>query len=283
MPAEPVAGMTLTLVDGSPADSIPADDRGLAYGDGVFRTLAMRSGAVPLWGRHYAKLAADCHALAIEPPPESLLGEDLKLVSASMADCAIRITVTRGSGGRGYALPHRVVPRRIVAASPLPDYPAAYSTQGVNVRYCTQRLAAQPALAGVKHLNRLENVLARAEWHDPAITEGLLRDADGMVIEGTRCNLFLMEQGFLVTPELSRCGVAGVTRDTLIELAAGHGMACRVEPVSCERLEAAHEVMLVNSLIGIWPVARLGSRTWDSFETAIRMRKWLHALADASA
>ena len=70
---------------------------------------------------------------------------------------------------------------------------------------------------------------------------------------------------------------------TLIELAAGHGMPCRVEPVSCERLEAAHEVMLVNSLIGIWPVARLGSRTWDSFETAIRMRKWLHALADASA
>ena len=126
-------------------------------------------------------------------------------------------------------------------------------------------------------------MLARAEWHDPAITEGLLRDADGMVIEGTRCNLFLIEQGFLITPELSRCGVAGVTRDTLIELAAGHGMACRVEPVSCERLEAAHEVMLVNSLIGIWPVARLGSRTWDSFETAIRMRKWLHALADASA
>lgn len=283
MRAEPVAGMALTLVDGSPADSIPADDRGLAYGDGVFRTLAMRSGTAPLWARHYAKLAADCRALAIEPPAESLLGEDLKQVSARMADCAVRITVTRGSGGRGYALPDRVVPRRIVTASPLPDYPPEYLTQGVTVRYCTQRLAAQRALAGIKHLNRLENVLARAEWHDPAIAEGLLRDADGMVIEGTRCNLFLLEQGGLVTPDLSRSGVAGVTRDAVIELAAGHGMACRVEPVSCERLEAAQEVMLVNSLIGVWPVSRLGARIWSSFETAIRMRKWLHALADASA
>lgn len=283
MPAEPVAGMTLTLVDGSPAISVPADDRGLTYGDGVFRTLAIRAGRFPLWSRHYAKLDADCRALAIEPPSASLFLEDLKQISVQLPDCALRITVTRGSGGRGYALPEKVVPRRIVTASPLPDYPPEYLTQGVIIRYCTQRLAAQPALAGVKHLNRLENVLARAEWHDPAIAEGLLCDVEGMVIEGTRCNIFLMEQDGLVTPALTRCGVAGVTRDAVIELAAGHGVTCRVEPISCERLEAADEVMLVNSLIGVWPVARLGTRIWGSFETATRMRKWLHALADASA
>ncbi len=247
--------MTLTLVDGSPADFIPVDDRGLAYGDGVFRTFAMRSGLVPLWMRHYAKLASDCRALSIEPPPESQFREDLKLVSAQMTDCAVRVTVTRGSGGRGYTIPERVIPRRIVTAAPLPGYPSAYLTQGVTVRYCTQRLAVQPTLAGIKHLNRLENILARAEWHDTTIAEGLLLDTDGMVIEGTRCNLFLMEQGRLVTPDLSRCGVAGVTRDTVIELAAEHGLDCCVEPVNCERLEAANEVFLVNSLIGVWSVA----------------------------
>lgn len=275
--------MTLTFVDGAPTDSIPADDRGFAYGDGVFRTLAVRAGKAPLWDRHYAKLAADCRALAITPPAETLLLEDLRHITARMTDCALKITVTRGSGGRGYAMPKTVNPRRIAAASPLPDYPAEYATHGVSVRYCRQRLALQPVLAGVKHLNRLENVLARAEWQDPSIAEGLLLDTDGAVIEGTRCNLFLVERGnVLITPDLARCGVAGVTRDAVIELAAKNGMACRIETVSRERLEAADEVLLVNSLIGVWPVSRIEVRTWDRFETATRVRKWLHALADSS-
>lgn len=275
--------MALILVNGTPADAIPADDRGFAYGDGVFRTLAVRAGAVPLWSRHYAKLAADCRALAIEPPSETVLRADVRLIAARMPDCALRITVTRGSGGRGYALPVTVTPRRVVAASPLPGYPVAYATQGVAIRYCAQRLALQPRLAGIKHLNRLENVLARAEWDDAAIAEGLLCDVEGSVIEGTRCNLFLMECGVLVTPDLSRCGVAGVTRDAIIELAASNGMPCRIEPISRERLEAADEVLLVNSLIGIWPVARLEGRSWTTFDAAVRVRQWLDALRDASA
>lgn len=274
--------MPLILVNGEPADSIPADDRGFTYGDGVFRTLAMRAGAVPLWSRHYAKLAADCRALAIEPPPEAVLRADVRLVAGRMPDCALRITVTRGSGGRGYALPVPAMSRRVVAASALPEYPAEYAIRGVTVRYCTLRLAAQPQLAGIKHLNRLENVLARAEWDDPAIAEGLLCDVEGSVIEGTRCNLFLAERGALVTPDLSRCGVAGVTRDAIIELAAGNDMPCRIESISRERLEAADEVMLVNSLIGVWPVARLQGRSRARFDTAVRVRQWLDALRDAS-
>lgn len=282
MPADSDTGMALTLVDGQQADTLPADDRGLAYGDGVFRTLAVRAGRALLWKRHYAKLVADCRALAITAPDEPLLIEDLRHITARMPDCALKITVTRGSGGRGYAIPETVTPRRIVTASPLPDYPDELTTGGVNIRYCRQRLALQPALAGVKHLNRLENVLARAEWHEPSIAEGLLMDTEGAVIEGTRCNLFLVEQGQLITPGLSRCGVAGVTRDAVIELAEKNGMGCRIETVSRERLEAADEVLLVNSLIGIWPVARIEERIWDRFETATRVRKWLHALADPS-
>jgi 4-amino-4-deoxychorismate lyase len=207
----------------------------------------------------------------------------LRSILKHMPDCAIRITVTRGSGGRGYALPGNVTPRRIVAASPIPEYPADQAIRGVKVRYCEQRLALQPRLAGIKHLNRLENVLARAEWHDPAIAEGLLLDVDGCVIEGTRCNLFLMEKGVLVTPDLSRCGVAGVTRDAVIEQAERHDIPCRVEPVSCERLQAADEILLVNSLIGVWPVAVLEGRTWHDFGMAVRVQKWLHDLADAPA
>jgi 4-amino-4-deoxychorismate lyase len=111
----------------------------------------------------------------------------------------------------------------------------------------------------------------------------LLLDVDGCVIEGTRCNLFLMEKGVLVTPDLSRCGVAGVTRDAVIEQAERHDIPCRVEPVSCERLQAADEILLVNSLIGVWPVAVLEGRTWHDFGMAVRVQKWLHDLADAPA
>jgi 4-amino-4-deoxychorismate lyase len=245
--------MLISLVDGVPDAGVPADDRGLAYGDGIFRTMAMRGGQVPRWPRHFAKLVSDCAVLGMQPPPEEAFLRDIRVIAASAPDCSLRITVTRGSGGRGYAGPENPRPRRIVCADRLPAYPMEWATTGVTVRLCTLRLAEQPALAGIKHLNRLENVLARAEWNDPAIAEGLLQDAAGNIIEGTRCNLFLVENGTLVTPDLSRCGVAGVTRELVMAATERHGLRCSVETVSLLRLESATEILLVNSLIGVWP------------------------------
>lgn len=267
----------MILIDGLIGSAIPADDRGFAYGDGVFRTLAMRNGRPEFWARHYARLAADCAALAIAPPSAEALRADLRIVAAQLPESAIRITVTRGSGGRGYAAEPTLRPRRVVAAGPLPDYPDHYQTHGVRVRYCDLRLAAQPRLAGVKHLNRLENVLARAEWHDPAIAEGLLLDAEDHVIAGTRSNLFIVEDNLLITPDLSRCGVAGVTRDLVMEAAQRHGMSCQVQTVDRQRLESADEVFLVNSLIGVWPVAAAESRTWSRHTVTPLVGKWLDA------
>lgn len=269
--------MPMILVDGLPANAVPADDRGFSYGDGVFRTLAMRNGHAQWWPQQYAKLAADCGALRITPPTESDLLQDIQRIAAHLPDCALRITVTRGSGGRGYVIPENQQARRVVSANPLPEYPAHWPEQGVNVRVCELRLAALPRLAGIKHLNRLENVLARAEWNDPAIAEGLLLDEAGNVIEGTRCNVFIVENGALVTPDLSRCGVAGVTRDLVIAAAGRNGLRCHIEPITRQRLEAATEVLLVNSLIGVWPVAVLEQRRWSNFKVAPLVRKWLDA------
>ncbi|MGA0115051.1 MAG: aminodeoxychorismate lyase [Burkholderiales bacterium] len=274
--------MKMILVDGLPSAVVQADDRGLAYGDGVFRTLAMRNGIAELWPRHYVKLAADCRALEITPPQEADLQRDLAQVATHARDCALRITVTRGSGGHGYALPNTVKPRRVVTVSPLPQYPGSPAVQGVRLRYCDMRLALQPRLAGIKHLNRLENVLARAEWNDPAIAEGLLLDTADRVIEGSRSNLFLVEGQGLATPDLSQCGVAGITRDLVIEAAQKNGMQCEVTTVSTARLEAAHEIFLVNSLIGVWPVAALGWRRWTDFAVSARVRKWLDACRNPS-
>ncbi len=268
----------MILVDGLPANAVPADDRGFTYGDGVFRTLAMRNGRAQWWPQQYAKLAADCNALGISAPAESDLHRDLHTIAAQLPDCALRITVTRGSGGRGYAAPENPQSRRVVSANPLPEYPQHWPEQGISVLVCKLRLAVQPRLAGIKHLNRLENVLARAEWKDPAIAEGLLLDVSGNVIEGTRCNVFMVEDGALVTPDLSHCGVAGVTRDLVIAAAVRNGLHCLIEPVNPQRLEAATEVFLVNSLIGVWPVAALEQRRWSDFKVALLVRKWLDAL-----
>lgn len=267
----------MILVDGLPAEAVPADDRGFTYGDGVFRTLAMRKGRAQWWPQQYAKLVADCGALNITPPAESVLRRDLQTIAKQLPDCALRITVTRGSGGRGYALPENPQSRRIISASHLPEYPVHWPEQGISLRVCDLRLSAQPRLAGIKHLNRLENVLARAEWNDPAIAEGLLLDEAGNVIEGTRCNVFIVEGGALVTPDLSRCGVAGVTRDLVIAAAAGNGLHCRVEAINRRRLETATEILLVNSLIGVWPVAALEQCRWSNFKVAPLVRKWLNA------
>jgi len=268
----------MILVDGLPANVIPADDRGFTYGDGVFRTLAMHSGRAQWWPQQYARLAADCGALRITPPAESDLLEDIQRIAAHLPDCALRITVTRGSSGRGYVIPENAHSRRVVSANPLPEYPAHWPEQGVNVRMCELRLAAQHRLAGIKHLNRLENVLARTEWNDPAIAEGLLLDEAGHVIEGTRCNVFIVEDDALVTPDLSRCGVAGVTRDLVIATAEHNGLRCRIEAMTRQRLEAAGEILLVNSLIGVWPVAALERHQWSDFKVAPLVRKWLNAI-----
>jgi 4-amino-4-deoxychorismate lyase len=160
-------------------------------------------------------------------------------------------------------------------AGALPDHPQEYVRDGVEVHLCRTRLSSQPRLAGVKHLSRLENVLARAEWSDPAIAEGLVMDGDGHIVGGTMTNLFLVEGGGLVTPALARCGVAGVTRERVMEAAARGGIACREEDVSQARLDGADEALLMNSVIGVWAIRKCGERRWSPGSWAKRVREWL--------
>jgi 4-amino-4-deoxychorismate lyase len=270
----------MILVNGVAADNVAATDRGLAYGDGVFRTLLVNQGKPRCWGRHYRKLAQDCAVLAIACPPEEVLASELTRAAGEIKVCVGKIIVTRGSGGRGYAPPLPSAPARIVMITALPPYPQSFSQSGIRVHLCQVRLSSQPRLAGVKHLNRLENVLARAEWSDPGIAEGLMLDADGHVIGGTMTNLFIVEGGNLLTPELTRCGVAGVTRERVMEAAARQGMACREEQFTWQRLRDAQEVLLVNSVIGVWQVLECGNRRWEPGRVAGRVREWLDEKED---
>jgi 4-amino-4-deoxychorismate lyase len=258
------------LINGVSGDLISIRDRGLLYGDGVFRTLKSAAGQAFHWPLHYKKLQHDCAALGIICPDFDRLSSELVDLLAGHPDAVIKIIVTRGQGMRGYAPSPDAIPTHLWDVSPLPDYPASYAIDGVMLGLCTLRLSHQPRLAGIKHLNRLENVLAAAECTD--FNEGLLLDRDGLVIEGVRSNLFLISRGCLITPDLSRCGVAGVERDRVMNAARQIGMQVEVRDVRFEEVLAADEVFLTNSVFGLWPVARLADQVWTNFSGALSLR-----------
>ena len=265
----------MILVNGVAQAAVEATDRGLAYGDGVFRTFRVQRGVGSQWQRHYAKLAFDCAAIELSCPAEAVLAKEVTRVSAADAECVVKITVTRGAAARGYAYTGSAAPTRIVARSPRAAYDPANATAGVRVRRCRLQLGHQPALAGLKHLNRLENVLARAEWDDPDIAEGLLCDGAGHVIGGTMTNVFIARRGVLATPALTRCGVAGVTRDRVIAAAAAAGIACEIVDLPWDAVVRADEVILVNSLAGAWPVREIDGARRAVGPLARAVQRWL--------
>ena len=245
------------LIDGRETTALPADDRGLAYGDGLFETMRLSDGVVPLLDLHLERLAAGCRRLALTPPPAELLVAEIDRVRAGQCDAVVKVMLTRGSGGRGYAPPAEATERRIVSCHALPSWPPANYTDGVGVWLCATRLGRNPALAGLKHLARLEQVMASLEASPPGCAEGLMRDVDGAIVEGIRSNLFVLRDGVLTTPALDECGVAGVMRRFVIEAAATTGLPAAEARLSLDDLQAAEEVFLTSSVFGIWPVARL--------------------------
>lgn len=265
----------MILVNGLQSEHIRVFDRGLTYGDGVFRTLLVRAGHPLCWTRHYDKLYADCAALDIVCPPETILAAEMAHLIEESPDCVLKIIVTRGESQRGYAIPEHLEPTRILMASPFPQYPANYLTDGIRLHLCSTRLGMQPLSAGIKHLNRLENVLARREWNNLEIAEGLMLDMDGNVIEGTMSNLFLLKGKTLHTPDLGRCGVAGVQRQRIMDLAGRVGMTVRVENLPLSRIYDADEVVLCNSVFGVWQVRELAGKTWQAGKLAARLRSLL--------
>jgi 4-amino-4-deoxychorismate lyase len=248
------------LVNGEQGGCVSTLDRGLLFGDGVFETIAVQANRPRFWARHMARLQAGCQRLGIPAVDESRLLAEAGLLlgdAASGQDHVLKIIVTRGPGTRGYRPDRSAIPTRILQLHAWPDMPAG--DDGIRATMCVLRLGNNPQLAGIKHLNRLEQVLARAEWDDDGIREGLLLDQAGRVIEGTMSNLFLVKDGALLTPDLTRCGVAGIRRDIVLELARQSGLSTQVRDITHDRLLQADELFVCNSLIGIWPVIALNA------------------------
>lgn len=261
----------MILINGEARTSIDVTDRGLQYGDGLFETIAIVDGRAPLWERHMQRLAQGCERLQIAMPDAAVLAEEAAHLSRAVRRAVLKVIVTRGGGGRGYRAPQSSQPTRALSLNPWPTYAPSYVAPGIALRVCETRMASNPRLAGIKHLNRLEQVLARSEWRDEQIAEGLMLDLDDGVIEGTMTNLFAVIDDRLVTPSVARAGVAGVARALVLELAPALGLETRVARLTLADLRDAQELFVTNSLIGLWPVARLEAQAYagaQGFRTA---------------
>ncbi len=252
--------MINVLINGRAEQSIHFSDRGLSYGDGLFETIAIQRTVPLLWNEHLQRMRLGAERLAIpfNRATEQAFYRDFKSLMATAAnqtqDTILKLTLTRGIGARGYKADPNANVTRIAAISAMPDMSAA-QRQGVNLHLCATQLARQPLLAGIKHLNRLEQVIARSEWHDPSITEGIVCDTAGYVVEGCMSNVFWVTDGVLYTPDLSQAGVTGVVRNKLLQLCAlSTQVEQRVGDFQLQQLLAADEIFVCNSVFNVLPV-----------------------------
>ena len=249
--------------------AVSAADRGFAYGDGLFETLRLHAGAPVRWDAHWARLRRGAEALAIPLAAE----DEGKARMAAQAACGgvqravLKLVLTRGEGGRGYAPPPDARPTLVIGIHDLP----ARAPADLAVRWCRTRLAIQPRLAGIKHLNRLEQVLARAEWTTSSIDEGLMLDSADEVVGATSANVFALVFGLWITPPVDMRGVAGIMRGWVLANASA-----REAPLTRTMLEAADAVFLCNAVRGILPVGSLGDRRWSMHPALDAIRRRLH-------
>jgi len=239
--------------------AIPAAwERAIAYGDGFFETVLVIDGSAALWTLHLARLAETAKRLNIHC--------DIAAVERDFVACVkqhnnavIKIIIARAGGHRGYRAQTATNSTLSIKAYPIPQFSQQRLTQGIRLHVCHQRLSHNPALAGIKHLNRLEQVVAANERNEQLADEGLLLDETGSVIEGVSSNVFVLREKTLLTPSLHHCGVAGVMRAAVMQQLANQiHLAVEERRLTLNDCLAADGMFICNSVIGIVPVQTIG-------------------------
>jgi 4-amino-4-deoxychorismate lyase len=252
----------MTLVNGVECTSVSTDDRGLNYGDGLFETMRLADGSISLLDRHLLRLKEGCDRLALEWPGEVCLRAEISKICCDHQHGVVKLLLTRGSVGRGYRPADAVAHTRVIGLHPLPCFPAGNYSDGVRVRICETRLSCNIALGGIKHLGRLEQVLASLEAPQKEIDEGLMLDVEDHVIEGIRSNIFLIRNGAVLTPALDYSGVAGVMRAALLDEFRVRKLPLEIRPLNLDELLGADEIFLSNSVFGVWGIREIAGYDW---------------------
>jgi 4-amino-4-deoxychorismate lyase len=265
----------MILINGEEIDKVSVNDRGFQYGDGLFETLEVINGQPVFLEQHLLRLSAGCSRLNIPSPDTKQLTDECGFVCQQAKQAVLKIIITRGTGGRGYRQPETIRPIRVISLHPLPEYLSNFAEQGINARFCDTRLGLNPALAGIKHLNRLEQVMARAEWDNTSIQEGIMLDINNHIIEGTMSNLFYVKDDIIYTALLVLSGVAGVMRGIIKTLAIKHNLALIEHDYGKEALLAADEAFVCNSIIGIWPIKQIENCRFTIGNVTRQLQDWL--------
>ena len=239
-------------------------DRGLHFGDGLFETIACRGGRARFLSLHLDRLTSSCERLKIALGDVAIVRQEIEHAASGAAVSLIKLIVTRGAAvARGYAPSGKESATRVLLRYAWPQEDTTAWTDGVRVEVARMRLGENAALAGMKHLNRLEQVLARSEVPGTEAAELLLFSSSGRLISGTMSNVFIVRHGRLVTPRIDVCGVAGVMRRVVLREAAKAGVVADEGVLSEGDLQGADEVFATNARIGIWPVRAIGSRSLE--------------------
>lgn len=259
-----------------PMDALDPGDRGFAYGDGLFTTARVYRGGVVWWDAHRRRLADGAARLRIAAPAAAFLEREVDaLLAGAPDDAVLKIVLTRGTGGRGYGPPAVAAPTLVLALHPLP--PAL--PEGLALRWCDTRVASQPALAGIKHLNRLEQVLARGECDDAGVDEGLMLGADGDVVGATAANVFALVDGRWCTPPVRAAGIDGIARRWVLQQPVDNASGLKALPhervLAPADVERADAVFLCNAVRGILPAGSLGDRRWAPHPALDALRRQL--------
>ncbi|MCU7938466.1 MAG: aminodeoxychorismate lyase [gamma proteobacterium symbiont of Bathyaustriella thionipta] len=265
----------MTIIDNTQINliktNIDVNDRGLAYGDGLFETIACVNGELHNWHLHWKRLILGAERLSLMIPDENFLldsinsklfqNNDLNTQNHSI-NKVIKVIITRGKGGRGYQFPQQPRSTLIISIHNWPEKPVDDYQNGIKLKVCQTCLAPQPALAGIKHLNRLEQVLARNELNGSDYQDGIMQvcpetsvsSSDSKIIEATSSNIFFVKNNQLFTPKIDTCGVQGTIRQEIISLT--RKMAIKLEQgyYVLDDLSDASEVFLTNSIFGVVPV-----------------------------
>jgi 4-amino-4-deoxychorismate lyase len=253
------------LVNGEAASTVEVFDRGLAYGDGLFETLAVCQGRPCCWDEHLERLRRGAARLGLPEPPAERLRAEVAQVAADIERGVLKLILTRGPALRGYRPPDVPRPTRICFASELvPAAAGPERTPEAEVQLCRTRLGINQQLAGIKHLNRLEQVLAAAEVAESGMEEGLMLDVEGFLVSGTMSNLFILDSHGLHTPLVDRCGVAGTARSLVLSTAQAMGVHIQARRLTLNDLFAARAAFLTNAVLGIWPIRSVGRHGFDS-------------------
>ncbi len=264
-------------MNGKNIDGLNVLDRGLHYGDGLFETIAVINEQPLCLSKHLQRLLSGCVELKLDFNDVEILESEIISICKNIDRAVLKIIITSGVGDRGYKRSSlELKPTRLLTIYPWPKYPDNYSTQGIHVFLCSNKLGHSPKLAGIKHLNRLEQVLARNEWDDTDTSEGLMMDIDDNVIEGTMSNLFIVfPDKKLITPDLSLCGIRGIIRQYILNHSTELSYTSEIRKLSLKDVCSASEIFFCNSIAGIMPVKQLGNNRFHSQLAANEINKFL--------